>query len=732
MIRNWLYLDGQYAVRPHRLPQQTVQKQEFVQPKPAPRPKIVRVNITPQTNPEETAEVVHRNLEYIATRGGRPVNDAFIPTKQEIVEKIRVIKDRLTGKQTNAVQELVKSGHAEEVTTPTSWTAAEPSPHSAPPAPPWLLQTDQTALSPGIEGMNQEAWEESVRNLERKEVIEGDTAATLAYSMWKFSPWSVFSKDGQDIDYSEARNKKAYALGAILGTASKFAAGELIGIGLGEGASWFVGRWLVKSINKPTLLVRGSKLFSFGSRHPNIWGAIKGTFGGIFFGGEATKGYLELKNGEDPFDVAMDIAGDFAFWGGMGHGLSKTDPRFEVRGRQFIEGNSLQIDVYKGDRHIGSVKLLNRKTQNGILTGVGVHKPSGSIIRIVEKGSRDVDLVWAETPGTVNLPGKTFWTSGKKYWIQSKGGPKLFYLYDPPQTEEVSLSIPEFRPYLRALRPSPPMETKSAAGIMTSLGADMVISNILGEEKKSEGSEGSKDRSSSNFTKTEITSQQLTFRVKTFQPPRVVFNTKERQKQNIGLDFRSVIKEQQKQRLKSQTEGDISFRQETSLNTKTDTTLRFRIRPEPLQMTRTDTRVKQSTKISIGQREKPRQREMPKVGALFLSIKSNKNEPNFSSPKLKFGFLLRGKKKRAEDKKKPKKKNKGIWVVLGEIDLFAAEELDAAGIGAVKVNPKRFMSHWQGPTGLFDEPLWLVEGFRGGEKEKAARSARKKRFSLSI
>lgn len=82
--------------------------------------------------------------------------------------------------------------------------------------------------------------------------------------------------------------------------------------------------------------------------------------------------------------------------------------------------------------------------------------------------------------------------------------------------------------------------------------------------------------------------------------------------------------------------------------------------------------------------------------------------PKFEEPK-------RRKKIKPRKKKKAKEK-KTDFVLLGELDLFAQEVFDAAGITTVKIDVKKFRTHFKGP--LFDEPAWLAKPIEPMRKKK--------------
>jgi hypothetical protein len=435
MLAPRLFLDGVWAVRPGRRPPAPPPKPESVQPKPAPAPKKINVILTPQTDPNATADVVHRNLEHIASQEG-PANDAFIPSRREIAEEITRAKPKPRPQP---------SPNQPNIRTEPVQTA---------PVPPELLQSG-TTVDRRIVKENSEAWDKAVEELRRQELEEGDPWTTFEEGWMRHHPLRFLVGDDDDsVGYAEVKNKKAYVAGTAIGIAGELAGGWLLGEGLGNLASSLLFR--VPASRITTL----SRVFSFGSRHPKIYGAVRGALKGAFVGGEAAKGITSIEAGEHPFDAVSDVLGDFAFWGGVGKGLSRSDPRIDVRGRKFYEGMKVQVDFYKGNEPEKSVVLLARRTQTGVAKGVGIHTREGSMITVTEKGARDLTMLWEESPGS-RPPSKVFWREGSKFAVNAMGGPKRFFLYDPPLTREVDITIPEFRTYLRELRPLPTRGAKS-------------------------------------------------------------------------------------------------------------------------------------------------------------------------------------------------------------------------------------------------------------------------------
>ncbi len=522
--------------------------------------------------------------------------------------------------------------------------------------------------------------------------------------------------------------------------AGEFALGEVLGLGAGEVA----GRVMERGLTSPNFLVKATKLFSFGSRHPNIIGAVKGALAGAFIGSEAAKGYVELKSGKDPLDVAGDIGSDLAFWGGVAHGLSTTAPRVAAKQNRFLEGKLTQIDVYRGKNLKGSVKVLSKQMEDGALTGVSVYKPGeGTVYRITEGGSRTVDLRMANRVGAELLPTRQSAVMGEKFLKASTGGETAFSLYDPPrlvQTQRVRiLETPGFRSYLNLLRPTPLTAPRSAEGILIATGAADLV-DVFSSRSSSSSRRGSRHKNTTRPVQQKQstprfieTSENMDFAVAPTAPSR---NTgREIQIPRIlpsaATTYISREKTGLSQGQKNSTLQELSPEQLLGTAQKVDFGLGLEQEVKPSTRTKTITGL---TELQIGGQKRKHRRPSPALTAqrydLSLTAKSVLG-PGLSAP----NFSLTEKKKKKKHKPIKNKaggRSRGTgMMVLGEIDLLSQDALDfesdflgKKSADKAVVSVRKFNRLWS-TSPLGGEPLSMLTPSR--KKRSRKKSGRRGR-----
>lgn len=124
---------------------------------------------------------------------------------------------------------------------------------SLPPMPEEALDSDTTALNPGLHKKLTDEWYKQINQMEEEEIKNGDFLANLDAGMEAYNPifnlaqLAGLEKGTPTVSYSESGNKLAYALGAGVGIAGDSLTAEVLGAGtaiLGSRAAVAGGRGL--------------------------------------------------------------------------------------------------------------------------------------------------------------------------------------------------------------------------------------------------------------------------------------------------------------------------------------------------------------------------------------------------------------------------------------------------------------------------------------------------------
>jgi len=501
---------------------------------------------------------------------------------------------------------------------------------------------------------------------------------------------------------------------------------------LGFGASEAVGAAL--STRAGLNIV--TKAAEFGARHPRIVSAARGVLKGLLIGGEAAKGIMMKEKGSDWLDVGLELGTDFAGFYGFDRGLSATVPRVRVVKKRFLEGTLTQTDVYKGENLVESVKLLSKQTPEGHLVGISTYRPNeGTIYTISVRGTREVDMRMANVRGAFDRVFKTSGMNGIKFWKASEGGTTRFYLYDPPRLQsalKVNVKeVPGLRTNLMLLRPTPFARPPSASEILRITGADSILA-MFGRQPSAKTRNTPKQALSSPKN-TQLPSPRL-------KTPD--FETALRTAQNNEglLKFDGVLNQGIERQIPKPALVQVP-RTRSALKTsqllETKELLDFdgiellspRVLEETTQRTETLLRTAQLLSFSMKKRQRTALLSIPSFRSKELTLALDVGVPDVDVPPL--DLLIphkKKKKKRKAGKKSRKSRKKDIFeVILGEIDLFSANELDARGITNVDISVKKFSQLWNSGDALLSEPYEVLKATKVRRKRGKRRKRPKKR-----